>query len=73
MEVLNEMHTNPELSNLLINGLEGENYILDTANYVLTYPEGVDATNTSYSSVAWIWPNELIRLFRKNRHSLMHG
>ena len=24
------------------------------------YPEGVDASNTTYSSVAWIWPNELI-------------
>lgn len=60
MEVLNEMYTNPELSNLLINGLEGEHYMLDTEKGVLTYPEGVDAANTSYSSVAWVWPNELI-------------
>lgn len=60
MEILNEMYTNPELSNLLINGIEGEHYLMDEENGVLTYPEGVDATNTTYSSVAWVWPNELI-------------
>ena len=60
MEILNEIYTNPELSNLLINGIEGEHYLMDEENGVLTYPEGVDATNTTYSSVAWVWPNELI-------------
>lgn len=60
MQVLNEIYSNPELSNLLINGIEGENYLVDSENGVLTYPEGVDASNTSYSSVAWVWPNELI-------------
>lgn len=60
MEILNEMHTNPELSNIVINGLEGEHFVVDEEKGVLTYPEGVDASNTTYSSVAWIWPNELI-------------
>ena len=53
---------NPELSNLLINGLEGTHYVKNEANGVLTYPEGVDASNTTYSSVAWVWPNELITI-----------
>ncbi len=57
MQVLNEIYTNSELSNLLINGIEGINYVVN--GDVLTYPEGVDASNTSYSSVAWVWPNEL--------------
>lgn len=59
MQVLNEMYTNPELSNLFINGIEGEHYqVLESG--LLGYPEGVDAANTTYSSVAWVWPNELI-------------
>lgn len=62
MQVLNEMRSNPELSNLLINGIEGEHYLVDEEAGVLTYPEGVDASNTTYSSVAWIWPNELISI-----------
>lgn len=59
MQVLNEIYTNPELSNLLINGIEGEHYVKDEAAGVLVYPDGVDAANTTYSSVAWVWPNEL--------------
>lgn len=62
MQVLNEIYSNPELSNLLINGIEGEHYLVDEENGVLTYPEGVDASNTTYSSVAWVWPNELISI-----------
>lgn len=60
MQVLNEIYTNPEMSDLMINGLEGEHYLKDAEVGVLTYPEGVDASNTTYSSVAWVWPNELI-------------
>ncbi|MDD3279316.1 MAG: ABC transporter substrate-binding protein [Lachnospiraceae bacterium] len=60
MQVLNEIYTNPELSDLLINGIEGEHYVKDAAKGILTYPDGVDASNTTYSSVAWVWPNELI-------------
>lgn len=59
MQVLNEIYSNPDLSNLLVNGIEGVHYVKDEANGVLTYPEGVDASNTTYSSVAWVWPNEL--------------
>jgi len=62
MQVLNEIYSNPELSNILINGIEGENYLIDSEKGVLTYPDGVDASNTSYSSVAWVWPNELISI-----------
>lgn len=60
MQVLNEIYSNPDLSNILINGIEGENFLIDSERGVLTYPEGVDASNTTYSSVAWVWPNELI-------------
>ena len=62
MQVLNEIYSNPDLSNILINGIEGENFLIDSERGVLTYPEGVDASNTTYSSVAWVWPNELITI-----------
>ena len=58
MMVLNEMRCNPEVSELFINGIEGVNYVKN--GDVLTYPEGVDASNTTYSSAAWVWPNEFI-------------
>ena len=60
MEVLNEMYINPELADILVNGIEGKHYVKDTAAGVLKYPAGVDAANTSYSSVAWAWLNQLI-------------
>lgn len=59
MQILNEMRSNPDVSNLLINGIEGEHYVKNDDG-TIGYPEGVDASNTTYSSVAWIWPNELI-------------
>ena len=58
MMVLNEMRCNPEVSELVINGIEGEHYV--KKGDVLTYPDGVDASNTTYSSAGWVWPNEFI-------------
>lgn len=52
------MRCNPEVSELVINGIEGEHYV--KKGDVLTYPEGVDASNTTYSSAGWVWPNEFI-------------
>ncbi len=60
MQVLNEMYINPDMANLLVNGIEGEHYVVDKANGVIDYPAGVDASNTTYTSVAWAWLNELI-------------
>ncbi len=61
MQMLNLMYTNPEVSNLLVNGIEGDNWVFaDESKGVITYPEGVDSSNTSYSSVGWAWPNEQI-------------
>lgn len=60
MQVLNEIYTNPEVADLLINGVEGVHYVRNEEEGVICYPEGMDAANTSYSSVAYSWPNELI-------------
>lgn len=61
MELLNLMYTNSEVSNLFINGIEGEHWeFSDEANGIIKYPEGVDASNTTYPVVGWSWPNEQI-------------
>ena len=60
MMVLSEMYLNPEMADILINGIEGEHFIYMDDRSMITYPEGVDASNTTYSSVAWCWLNELI-------------
>ena len=53
------MYSDPTVANLVINGIEGENYIFaDEANGIITYPEGKDATNNGYSRLEWAWPNE---------------
>lgn len=61
MQILNEMYVSEDLCNLFINGVEGQHYILkDESSGIIGYPDGVDATNTGYSTAAWAWPNELI-------------
>ena len=52
---------NPDLANILINGLEGTHYeFTDKDNGVINYPDGVTASNTGYTSLPWAWPNEAI-------------
>jgi putative aldouronate transport system substrate-binding protein len=61
VQVLNEIYTNPDLANILINGLEGTHYeFTDKDNGVINYPDGVTASNTGYTSLPWAWPNEAI-------------
>ena len=58
MILLNEMYTNDELANILINGIEGKSYVYtDDAKKMINYPEGIDASNTPYTAQSWIWPN----------------
>lgn len=61
VQVLNEIYTNPELANILANGIEGEHYqMIDAEKGMIDYPDGVDGTNTGYLSLPWAWPNEMI-------------
>lgn len=61
MQILNEIYTNAELSNILINGVEGVHWtLIDEANGVIDYADGVTAASTGYAPAAWSWPNELI-------------
>lgn len=59
MELWNLMYTDPEVSNLFINGIEGKHWVYtdDTKTFITT-PEGVDPNASGYSSVDWAWPNQ---------------
>lgn len=50
MRVLRTFYTNAEAANLLGNGIEGENYIVDDKGYV-RFPEGKDMTNCGWTGL----------------------
>ncbi len=59
--LLNLMYTDAEVSNLLVNGMEGVHYeFTDASKQFITYPEGKDAASVGYSRLPWGWPNEQI-------------
>lgn len=61
MELWNLMYTDPEVSNLLINGIEGKHWVYtDDSKTMIKLPDGVDSTSSGYSSVDWSWPNQQI-------------
>lgn len=61
MEFLNLAYTDPDISNLLINGIEGKHYeIVDADAGIIDYPAGVDASTTGYMRLPWAWPNARI-------------
>lgn len=61
VQVMNEIYTNPELQNILVNGVEGKHYeYMNEAKTMVRYPKGVDGTSTGYPSYPWAWLNEMI-------------
>ena len=48
MEFLNLMYSNAEISNLLMNGIEGKEYE-KISDHIITYPDNVSADNIGYS------------------------
>lgn len=61
VQVMNEIYTNPELQNILVNGVEGKHYeYANTEKTLVRYPQGVDGSNTGYPSYPWAWLNEMI-------------
>ncbi len=58
------MYSDPAVANLVINGIEGETYVIsDAEKGIITYPEGKDAASSGYSRQAWAWPNQQIGYF----------
>lgn len=59
MQVLNLLYTNKEVATLLAWGEEGIDYVVDDDGF-LTYPEGKDTSNTEYTTLNWLMPNQYI-------------
>lgn len=58
MQLWSLMFTDPEISNLFINGIEGKHYVYtDDSKTVIATPEGVSTTGSGYASNDWAWPN----------------
>lgn len=63
MALLELMYTDFEVSNLVINGIEGMHYqIVDKENNIIDYPEGKDISNVGYSRYPYGWPNEQLSM-----------
>ncbi|MBO5998563.1 MAG: extracellular solute-binding protein [Lachnospiraceae bacterium] len=52
---MNELYTNPDLENLLVWGIEGEDY--EVKDGVAVYPEGMDANNARYHKTEFAFGN----------------
>ncbi len=59
MELYDLMLTDPEISQLFVNGIEGEHYVYtDDSKTFIRLPDGV--TDSGYTSLDWAWPNSRI-------------
>ncbi len=57
VKFLNELYTDPDLANLVCNGIEGTHYVVTDAGNI-TFPEGIDAASTGWpSGMGTFWPN----------------
>lgn len=58
MELWELMFTDPEISNLFINGIEGKHWeYTDDSKTFISVPDGVDITASGYETLDWAWPN----------------
>lgn len=57
VKFLNELYVNPELANLVCNGIEGKHYVV-TEEGNIDFAEGLDAFTTGWpSGMGTFWPN----------------
>lgn len=62
MQFMNLMYSDKDISNLLIYGIKDVHYkVIDEANGIIDYADGVDATNTAFpGGTGWGWPNQFL-------------
>ncbi|WP_141499965.1 ABC transporter substrate-binding protein [Paenibacillus luteus] len=60
MEFLNLMYSDKDIANVLIWGIEGKHYVVQSGN-VIDFPEGVDASNSGYYlNAGWLFGNQFL-------------
>lgn len=58
VKLLEIILTNNDMSNLLMYGLEGKDYVVkDEANKIVGYPEGVDSSSVGWNNETWLAGN----------------
>ncbi len=62
MQLLNLLYSDPQLSNLIINGIEGKHwaYVKGKVN-TIDFPEGINSKNSTYylgAQLGWLFPNQ---------------
>ncbi len=69
-EFLNLMYDGSEVVNLLMNGVEGKHYVKNGDSMIVSYPEGIDGTNTPYNNVLGIYGDKRnMYMFEPNKDS----
>ncbi len=59
MMLLNRLHTDKVLQNMLVYGIEGTHYVKESENHIQPAP-GVDPANPSYFNLVWMFGNQAI-------------
>ena len=58
VKLLDIMLTNKDMANLLMYGVEGQDYVIkDEANGIVGYPEGVDSSSVGWNNETWLAGN----------------
>ncbi len=60
VQLLNLLYSDPKLSNLVINGIEGKNWAY-VAKGIIDFPEGINSKNSDYylgAQLGWLFPNQ---------------
>ena len=60
MKVLNALYSMPEFATMIMNGIEGSDYVV-TDRGTFTYPEGKGIASVGWTTgAAWYWPNQTL-------------
>lgn len=63
MQLLNMLYTNPELANIMCNGVENEHWVYTDENKTnIKYPDGKTSANVGYGRVTYVQPNQQIAI-----------
>lgn len=70
MQFLDMWYDGPEAVNLLMNGVEGNHYVKNGESMIISYPEGINGTNTPYNNVLGIYGDKRnMYMFEPNKES----
>lgn len=70
IEFLNMWYDGSDAVNLLMNGIEGKHYVTEGDSKIISYPEGINGTNTPYNNVLGIYGDKRnMYMFKPNKDS----